>query len=237
VNHDHEYRATATIALPRSAGGKLINRGGKIRHSELHAAMDEKEIRRLIAQGWIVPIGLPPNLERGTTMPERVPLPAEVRYDDPEASGRGVVEKGVKGAVIPAGHPTVDEGRPTRGREDRKEMAREAERALAGERAEKNRDGRSIDTGPKVSVASPGIPRGKWDLEPTALDDLGIDQLNAIVRDRDDSAPTFAAGEEAEARAFLSQDFREGQPEREPPSASGDVSTEKRANVVRQGEV
>lgn len=70
------------------------------------------------------------------------------------------------------------------------------------------RDLRDGSIGAVVVPSKVDVATSKWNFDPAALEGRTLDQLNSLVLEKDPNQQPFQVGEEAEAVAFLSRDFK-----------------------------
>lgn len=174
-----------------------------------------QELQRLIGRGWLEVVGLKPGLERGTIAPDHEPLPSEVVMAD----AAGHIVHGANKLPSPGPTPLPDTG----SEQVVEDTAPAAQARLdAQEQARLDRE-----------AAAKGQPRGKWLADPASMADKNIDQLNALIQAVEPGIPLFEAGDEADAVAFLSQNFQApAEAPKDGVQVSGDADASSTKNAV-----
>jgi len=206
----------------------FVLRAGDARCDAVLRALGEPELKRLVTQGYLKVVGLREGLERGTSLPNPDALPSEVVTD---ASGNNILSK--KQATTPQLHlPPPPAGAPTEAAVREPSAAELLAHGLSPSRPEPKIG--IVAPGMPAALPDPGVPAGRWDLDPERVKDMPLDAINALILDRDPTAPTFGEGEEADARAFITSDYGTAAASaaaRQRPYAAGEASTESDPNV------
>jgi len=223
-----EFQVTdGSVVLP---GGKgVMTRGHRFQAgSPEYLALGGKEVDRLVRQGYLRHRGQIIGVDGpGTTRPQHAAMPTTVTHKDANLADTPAVEfgDGKKGAApeLPRGGDAVglDEGLET-SKED-----------IDREKAALLETGKPSAKPGAPDAPPPGTPRGIWLLNPADIAELDIDSLNVLVQQVDDSFAEFEEGEEDEARALLSSDWRPQEPEKGTPSASGDTDASDDTQAIR----
>jgi hypothetical protein len=184
--------------------GRIIPPRTALEHTDSRIdALGSKEVKRLIAQGYLKVKGIARNTEPGKPLIQHEPLPTTIKTN-------------VDGSKI----RSVEYGDPEMG-------GRKVDLSLPVQTAPVDRDPSSRPAPPKPKRTrkpkAEAQPKGKWDLDPSRLADLDLETLNALVVDIEPDHAGFAEGEEQAARDLLSSNFGQQAPPERGLRVEGDI--------------